>query len=333
MLKFIPIIITSLLVSCVGKSTQPTNQSEATAKSVNQLVVTVPIFNADSAFDYTAKQVAFGPRVPLSKAHLQCVKYLSDKLKQLGAEVIVQEGEVTLFNKEKVNCKNIIGQFNQANPNRIVLFSHWDSRPFADQDENVMMRNVPIDGASDGASGVAVLLEIARNLGKQPSSLGVDVVFLDIEDYGQPDFLNLPPAEESWCLGTQYWGKKVDKSNYAPRFGILLDMVGAKDALFYKEGYSMQYAPQVVDLVWRTASDLGFGNRFINDNGGTITDDHVSVNQLAGIPTIDIIQFDPTSNTSFGKYWHTHQDNMSIIDKNTLSAIGQTLMQVIYSEK
>ncbi len=329
MIRFIPIVIASLFVSCATKSSQP-----ATVATTNQNgLVKTPDFNADSAYEYTAKQVAFGPRVPTTKAHAECVKYLSSTLKRMGASVTVQEGEVTLFDKNRVICKNIIGQFNKENPNRIVLFSHWDSRPFADQDKNISMRMVPIDGASDGASGVGVLLELARNIGHVNTAIGVDIIFLDVEDYGKPNFIKGEPAEDSWCLGTQYWGKNIDKNNYAPRFGILLDMVGAKDAMFYKEGYSMQYAPQIVDRVWKTASLLGYGNRFVYEDGSTITDDHVYVNSLTGIPTIDIIQFDPQTNTSFASYWHTHQDNMSIIDKNSLQAIGQVLMQVAYSEK
>lgn len=333
MLRFIPFVIVSILVSCSGNSAPSSQGAQSTATPLAQGLVNAPVFNADSAYEYTAKQVAFGPRVPASIAHEACAKYLVAKLKQFGAEVGVQEGEVTLFDQNKVICKNIIGQFNKANPNRIVLFSHWDSRPFAEMDESVLMRNVPIDGASDGASGVAVLLELARNLNQTASAIGVDIVFLDVEDYGQPHTSTLTPVEDSWCLGSQYWGKNIDNANYAPRFGILLDMVGAKDALFYKEGYSMEYAPQVVAKVWKAADSLGFGNRFVNESGGTITDDHVYVNQLTGIPTIDIIQFDPASNTSFGTFWHTHKDNMSIIDRNTLSAVGQTLMQVLYSEK
>lgn len=329
MIRYIILAIAPFLICCNSQTTQTANSNTQT----NIELIKTPVFNADSAYDYTAKQVAFGPRVPTSKAHEGCAKYLAAKLKQLGADVTIQEGEVMLFDKNRVTCKNIIGQFNKANPNRVVLFSHWDSRPFADQDENISMRNVPIDGASDGASGVGVLLELARNLGKESATIGVDIIFLDVEDYGQPQFSKLPPNEDSWCLGTQYWGKNIERNNYSPRFGILLDMVGAKDAMFYHEGYSMQYAPQVVEKVWKAASALGHGNRFVYENGGTITDDHVYVNQLTAIPTIDIIQYDPASNTSFGTYWHTHKDNMSIIDKNTLSAVGQTLMQVIYSEK
>lgn len=319
----------TVLFGC-GGSVKNSSEEKSVA---NQATTARPAFNADSAYHYIDAQVAFGPRVPDSKSHEKCATYLANSLERMGADVLIQEGEVVLFNKKRIACKNIIGQFDKSNPNRIVLFSHWDSRPFADMERDEALRMKPIDGASDGASGVGVLMEIARLYGKSKASIGIDIVFLDVEDYGQPHFVKSEYQENSWCLGAQFWANNLNKSNYMPRYGILLDMVGAKDALFYKEGYSMQYAPQVVEKVWQTAASLGYGSRFVYDMGGTITDDHVYVNSIAGIPTIDIIQYDPSSSTSFGTYWHTHQDNMSIIDKGTLTAVGETLLEIIYTEK
>lgn len=323
------IAIVFVLAGCGGSS----KSTPETKVIVAQATVKRTAFNADSAYKYIETQVAFGPRVPESKSHAQCATYLANTLERLGADVLIQEGEVELFNKKKVGCKNIIGQFDKANPNRIVLFSHWDSRPFADMEKGEALRMKPIDGASDGASGVGVLLEIARQIAKTKASIGVDIIFLDVEDYGQPHFIETDYQEHSWCLGAQFWANNLDMRNYMPRYGILLDMVGAKDAQFFKEGYSMQYAPQLVEKVWKTAASLGYSGRFVYEQGGTITDDHLYVNSIAGIPTIDIIQFDPASSTSFGTYWHTHQDNMSIIDRNTLSSVGETLLEVIYAEK
>ena len=329
MIRAFLLLIPTIILSCTSKgTTQTANTTSIAVETAN-----VPVFNADSAYKYVATQVEFGPRVPETKEHAKCASYLANSLERFGADVLIQEGEVTLYNKKKINCKNIIGQFNKKNPNRVVLFAHWDTRPYADQASGPIEQLQPIDGASDGASGVGVLLEIARQLGKSSSTVGVDIIFFDVEDYGQPHFAKQEYQEHSWCLGAQFWGNNLDMTNYSPRYGILLDMVGAKDALFYKEGYSMKYAPAVVEKVWNTASQLGFGNFFIHENGSTITDDHLYVNSLTGIPTIDIIQFDPQSNTSFGEYWHTHNDNMSIIDRTTLNAVGQTLLQVIYSEK
>lgn len=318
------VLLLFLLGSCSNSHTpSPKGQSSSVS-------VATPVFHADSAFRYVAEQVAFGPRVPGSPAHANCASYLAHKLEHFGASVMVQESQVTAFDGKQYPCKNIIGQFQPDKNDRILLFAHWDSRPFADHDPDPSKRNTPIDGASDGASGVGVLLEMARQFQTQPPSVGVDIIFFDVEDMGTPDHLDLPFKEDTWCLGSQYWGQNTHKPGYSARYGILLDMVGAKGALFFKEQYSMQMAPQLVELIWNTAARLGFGNYFVFSDGGTITDDHYYVYKYTRIPCVDIIQFDPSTTTSFGSYWHTHADNMDIIDPSTLHAVGQTLLEVIY---
>ncbi|TAJ14868.1 M28 family peptidase [Marinilabiliaceae bacterium JC017] len=320
-----------LFFACTSTGNKTTNTSDkADRKSTT---IATPIFNGDSAYHYVDAQVAFGPRVPNTEKHAACANYLASQLKRFGAHVIVQEAPVIAFDGTTLNAKNIIGQFNPEQKKRILLFAHWDTRPFADHDPDPAKRNTPILGANDGASGVGVLLEIARQLGKTDHHLGIDIIFFDAEDYGTPDHKNMPYKEDTWCLGSQYWAKNPHTPNYRAKYGILLDMVGARDALFYKERYSMQYAPNIVEKVWNTAADIGYLRHFSYDLGGQITDDHVYVATIRNIPCIDIIQHDPMSETSFGTYWHTHDDTMENIDKNTLKAVGQTVLEVIYSEK
>ena len=315
-----------ILSSCSKPGKQV--QSETVSKTV-----AVPEFSADSAYKFVKQQVDFGPRVPNSAVHKACAEYLENSLKQFGAKVIVQEADLKAFDGKILKAKNIIGSFNPENETRVLLFSHWDSRPWADHDANKNNHKTPVLGANDGASGVGVLLEIARVLNKQKLDIGVDIIFFDAEDYGAPENLATTENEDSWCLGTQYWAKNMHVPGYRARFGILLDMVGAPQAKFYREQISDYYAKQVVDKVWSQASSLGFGNYFINESGGGVTDDHVYVNQLAGIPSIDIIHYDPNAASGFASYWHTTNDTMENIDKSTLQAVGITLLNVIYNER
>ena len=230
-----------------------------------------------------------------------------------------------------------MASYNPAATTRILLCAHWDSRPWADNDPDSANWKKPILGANDAASGVAVMLELARLLytdtERLPDNLGVDFVCFDAEDWGTPQWSSVADDENSWALGAQYWSSHLP-ANYEARYGILLDMVGGVGAKFYREQFSMQYAPEIVKKVWRAARQAGYGSFFPNSNGGGITDDHVPVNQVARIPTIDIIPYYPDcSQSSFGPTWHTLADDMSNIDKNTLKAVGQTLVQVLFTER
>ncbi|WP_430810794.1 MULTISPECIES: M28 family peptidase [unclassified Carboxylicivirga] len=294
--------------------------------------VAAPVFNSDSAYHYIAEQLAFGPRVPNTEEHAACAAYLSEQLRRFGAEVVVQEAKVIAFDNTVLHAKNIIGQYNPGAKRRVLLCAHWDTRPFADYDTDAARRNQPIDGANDGASGVGVLLEIARQLQQQPVNVGIDIIFFDAEDYGQPAHLNLSPKDDTWCLGSQYWGKHPHTPDYRALYGILLDMVGAPDAYFYQEQHSMNYDPGLVRYIWDTAHQLGYGYHFKKDRGGWITDDHVYVTNLRNFPCVNIIQYNPDARHGFGDYWHTHNDTMDNINKNTLKAVGQTVLEVIYSE-
>ncbi len=292
-----------------------------------------PLFDPDSAYSYIAQQVAFGPRVPGTSAHRACGDWLVAKLQAYGAEVIEQEATVTAFNNQRLPLRNIIASWKPDAKARILLFAHWDTRPFADRDEQ--RKNEPIDGANDGGSGVGVLLEIARHISASVPELGIDILLTDVEDYGAPTgSMTLDESSiDTWALGAQYFAKNPHVPGYTARFGILLDMVGAHDAKFYQEALSMQYAPAIVRKVWKTAHALGYGDRFVQETKYFVgIDDHVPINKQLRIPSIDIIQYDPSTN-AFGPFWHTHDDNMDVISKETLKAVGQTVMEVVWKER
>lgn len=292
--------------------------------------IKTPQFNSDSAFTYVENQVLFGARVPLSKAHESCATYLNETMQRFADTVILQEGMVELYDGRVIVAKNIISSYQLQSKNRILLCAHWDSRPFSDNDaENLY---TPVLGANDGASGVGVLMEIARCLSENNIKIGVDIIFFDVEDYGMPDFYKGKSKENTWCLGSQYWSKNPHVIGYNAKYGILLDMVGAQGAVFPKEEVSLYFAPHIVQKVWSTAKKIGYDSYFVDWKGSAITDDHLYVNQLANIPCIDIIHYD-TNENSFFPAWHTTKDDMSNISKETLKAVGQTLLELIYNEK
>jgi len=299
--------------------------------------ITVPSFNRDSAYQFIKKQVGFGPRVPGTRPHYACGDYLVEKFKSYGAQVHEQEFTDKLYYGETVELRNIIASINPGAKKRILLAAHWDTRKIADKDE--VDPTKPLDGANDGASGVGILLELARTISKNGKlNVGVDFILFDGEDNGEPDSVYDDTFENGkrkiwWCLGSQYWSQNLHINNYSAYYGILLDMVGAKDATFYMEGGSVQFAPKIVGKIWDTAHDLGYGGTFVKGNSPGITDDHIFVNQFAKIPMIDIIDYDPDLGSSyFPEYHHTHMDNMDIIDKQTLQAVGETLLFVLYHE-
>ena len=305
--------------------------AEVSATEV-QLVET-PDFKADSAYQYIAQQVAFGPRIPGSEASQNTLKFLVAKLKSYGWTVIEQPFTAFRYDGKKLQGTNIIAQFQPAVAKRILLAAHWDARSIADKDS--VRKNEPIDAANDGASGVGVLLEIARNLheAKNKPAVGVDIVLFDLEDHGEPDDYTGEHKPNSWALGSQHWAANLVPANYKAYYGILLDMVGGKGAMFPHEGSSMQYAPGIVRSVWATAADLGYSNLFVDQDAFGISDDHTAVNEIAKIQMIDIIDLRASNGGfEFGSFHHTHADNLANIDKSTLKAVGQTLLQVLYRE-
>lgn len=298
-----------------------------------------PVFNADSAYAFTKAQCDFGPRNMNSRGHDLCGEWIVNKFREYGCKVTTQRANLTGYDGTTLRSCNIMASINPEATTRILLCAHWDSRPWADNDPDQSNWKKPIIAANDAASGVAVMLELARiiNNGKAEKALrpqlGVDFVCFDAEDWGTPQWADVPDDADSWALGAQYWSKNLPQG-YEARYGILLDMVGGVGAQFFQEGISLQYAPEIVKKVWRSAREVGFGSYFPKRMGGMVTDDHVPVNRYAKIPTIDIIPFYPDCKQSgFGPTWHTLADNMENIDRNTLRAVGQTLVQVIYKEQ
>ena len=328
---FIAVVaLCALFVACNNpekNKTEKNNAGQPTGTSVS-----VPVFNEDTAFLFVKIQTGFGPRVPNTAAHTQCAAWLEETLKKYTPRVMVQQAKVRAYNGTMLNMKNIIASFNPDAPGRILLCAHWDSRPYADWDDDKSKHRTPIDGANDGASGVGVLLEVARIISVNKINSGVDIVLFDTEDYGEPQDDNNEYREDNWGLGSQYWSKNPHMPNYKANYGILLDMVGVENANFTKEGFSMQYAPDIVNKVWEAASRIGYGSYFSAEQTNPITDDHYYINKISGIPTIDIIHHDSQTRSGFYKFWHTTSDNIENVDKNALKAVGQTLLTVLYEE-
>ena len=327
MLKKFTII--SLVVLTIFSCDNKQNSKPAAQPAPQAKQVVIPQFNADSAYNYVAKQLEFGPRVPGSEAHKQCAEWFIDFFNEKADTVYVQDFRTRLYNGNGIDGKNIIAAFNPEAKKRILLAAHWDSRPFADHDPDEKNWNTPIDGANDGASGVGVLMEIARLMKETPTNVGVDIILFDLEDYGAPYYLNLM-TNDDWALGSQYWSKNPHVYNYRAYFGILLDMVGAPNAKFPKEYYSQQFAPALSNDVWRIAREIGYSDYFTNELGHPINDDHIYVNVHARIPMIDIIHLENNSESSFYPYWHTVKDNIEQIDPKTLGMVGDVVVNVIY---
>jgi hypothetical protein len=302
------------------------SNSDTTGLTFSEKGREVPNFNADSAYYFVQKQVDFGSRVPNSEAHQKAMNYFKEKLQGYAGSnaVFVQEFEAEGYD-EQLQLGNVIAAFNLTAPDRIMLSAHWDSRPRADMDST--RKNEGILGADDGGSGVAVLLELARIFSENPPPLGVDIVLFDGEDYGKSGSL------EKYFLGSRYWSNNPPVPGYSPRFGILLDMVGAKGAEFPKEQYSLSYAPNLVNEVWNIADEKGYDDYFLDEEGAAVSDDHVIVNEQAGIPIINIINHarSPRGTAQFAPHWHTQGDNMEIISRETMQAVGDVLAELIYN--
>lgn len=332
-MKLIHSLILFLSITACSNSSSSDNQGTDSVTDPTPVAASWPDFNADSAYTYIAAQVSMGPRTPASDAHHQCEQYIIGKLTQFGADTIIsQKAQVTAYNGNQLPIHNIYARFNNAATRRILLAAHYDTRPWADQD--TQSQHSPIDGANDGASGVGVMLELARIIALQNPAVGVDLFFTDAEDYGTPEFEDITTDESSsWCLGSQYWAKSDPYASIPnrPAYGILLDMVGGKNALFYREYFSEHNAAWLNQKVWQAAKDQQV-SRFVDQQRGAVTDDHIYIS-AAGVPCIDIIECANPDTGAFPTTWHTHNDNLQSIDKATLSDVGATLARLIYTEK
>lgn len=322
----------TLLLSC-GNSKTATNVNDEAAVAVG------PEFSADSAYAYCKAQCDFGPRTMNSEAHERCGEWIVAKFRQFGLAVVEQKATLKGYDGTPLKATNIIASYTPKQSTeglpRILVCAHWDSRPWADNDPDSANWRKPVVAANDGASGVAVILELARLVSQADSlAVGIDFVCFDAEDWGVPQWSDANDSGDSWALGAQHWAANPHTKDYSARFGVLLDMVGGSGAKFFREGMSLHYAPEIVEKVWNAARVVGYSSLFPNSQGGMVTDDHIPVNDKLGIPTIDVIPYyESCPQSSFGPTWHTVGDTMENIDPNTLKAVGQTMVQVLFSEK
>ena len=306
--------------------------------STKPALVERPLFCSDSAYAYIETQMSFGPRMPNSASHMRCAVWLIEQLRACGAEVELQKGFMPDYRGNNQQIYNIIGHFDAPNAparSRILLGAHYDTRPWSDEEPDYSDRYYNVPGANDGASGVGVLLEVARQLGLKAEGEGlktpVDIIFFDCEDMGTPQFYTGAEREDTWCLGSQLWATNyVNKgAEVSYQYGVILDMVGAPDAVFPLEMYSTNYATNYQQQIWRAAEKLGYGALFSNQQSYPITDDHYYINYIAGIPCVDVIHYDIRNATGFASWWHTRNDDMSNISKSTLQAVGEVVMSLL----
>ena len=325
------IVLIGSLVGCGGK---PHSATHATGEPV--------AFSADSAYAYVDRQVRFGARVPGSEAHSECRDWMVEQLAAWGVRVEEQQGLMVDYKGDMQPVRNIVAHVagNKTNAQAVLLCAHWDSRPWCDEEEDYADRFEPVTGANDGASGVGVLMEVVRQLqalrGTETAFPPVDVVLFDCEDMGTPTHYTGTERENTWCLGSQLWAERYAKTpenkRVAYQYGILLDMVGDPSATFPKEYFSMLYAQPYTERLWRVASQLGYGRYFTNQTSYPVTDDHYYVNTIAGVPCVDVIDYKVNGETGFPDWWHTKRDDMRNINKQTLKAVGETVMNVICSK-
>ncbi len=292
-----------------------------------------PTFCADSAMKHIEAQCAFGPRVTGTEESRKCAEYIAERFTEYGAQVEMQPCTVTLWDKSKREAVNIVASINPESKDRILFCAHWDSRPWADNDPDEKNHRTPVLAANDGASGVAVMMELCRLLRHKPVSTGIDFVCFDAEDLGTPQWAETEESGgDTWCLGSYQWSTQAYENGYKARFGVLLDMVGGRGCVFPREQASVAYAGPVVETVWRLAHRLGYGHYFPLTDGASLIDDHINVNLIARVPCIDIVPYFTDGPSGFGPTWHTVQDTPENIDPNVLEAVGQTLLQLIYND-
>jgi peptidase M28-like protein len=277
--------------------------------------VAAPVeFNGPAAFSYVEKQMSFGPRIPNKPGHQQTGDWLLAELRARADTVIVQEFRHVTRSGERLRLRNFFARFRPQATERVLLLAHWDTRPMADKSENLGLQRMPVPGANDGASGVAVLLGVADALKAKPSTVGVDLLFVDGEDYG--DF-----ADSSDVLIGSRWFAAHQPPGYQPLFAVLFDMVGDKDLQIFQEGQSVAFAPEVVQRVWRVAAERGHARQFVPSVRHTLTDDHVSL-QKAGIRAIDVVDFDYP-------YWHTTEDTIDKVSAESLQIVGDVAVALV----
>lgn len=284
------------------------------ASGYSSAIIVPPSFDGDKSFAILNKQCEFGPRPVGTSAHTATKDYLADDLRKYANSVELQEFTSFLDGKTMA-LTNIIAKFGKTGSSSILLCAHWDTRPIADRDRDPSKRKIPIIGANDGASGVAVLLELARIFKQSPPAVPVTIVLFDGEDYG--------PTGDDMFLGSRYFASNLAKG-VRFRFGILLDMIGDRNLGIYREANSQDAARKVNDLIWSTAKELGYTRSFIDRVKFSISDDHIPLIE-AGIPCVDLIDFDYMP-------WHTVSDTPDKCSAESLKIVGDVISRVVYSQ-
>jgi len=271
-------------------------------------------FDGARAFGYLEQQMSVGPRVPGTPAHERTGDWILAELRARADSVTVQAFTHVTRDGKRLSLRNFLARFRPDVAERVLLLAHWDSRPKADQSPNLGAQRLPVPGANDGASGVAVLLGVADALKARPPAVGIDLLFVDGEDYG-----NFADSTDV-LIGSRYFTTH-QPPGYPPLFAVLFDMVADKDQQFYYEGNSQAFAPEVVSRVWRTAADLGYGRVFLHGVKHTLIDDHVAL-QRAGIHAIDVVDFDYP-------YWHTTEDTIDKVSAASLQVVGDVAVALV----
>lgn len=277
-------------------------------------------FDGATAFGYLQTQVAFGPRIPNTAPHDSCGAWLLAQLRRSADTVVVQDFTVTTKKGEHLHLRNYLARFKPQATDRVLYLAHWDTRPHADQDQNLGNQRQPVPGANDGASGVAVLLGVADALKKKAPTWGVDLLLVDGEDYGE--FVDVDSAYSDVLMGSRYFAQH-QPAGYPPLFAVLFDMVGAKGLQIPYEQYSQAFAPEVVDRVWRVADSLGYRGVFLHQAGPALIDDHTML-QHAGIHAIDVVDFD-----GYHAYWHTIEDTVDKVSATSLQIVGDVAVALL----
>ena len=314
-----------LVAACHHTGDTPSSSTPQPDYSAVQL----PPFSADSAYRYVADQLQFGFRTPGSRGHAECAAYIARQMARWCDTIVTQDFTTTLWDGSEAHGRNIIASINPTADKRILLAAHWDSRLWADHDPDASQHRLPVMGANDGASGTAMLMELARAMQALPPSVGVDFIFFDLEDQGTPEWAD-SYADNTWCKGAQHWANYPHRPFYHALYGVLFDMVGTASPRFTKEEVSRHYATAITDKLWRVAAAIGEGQTFVSEASPAILDDHLYINQVAGIPTVDIVQNDATG--SFFPHWHTRTDDLSTIDVKTLQTVARVVLTMIYAD-
>jgi len=309
-----------LMISFAGCSQKENKNPLPATKTEKREPLKIPAFDGTNAIRYLTRQTDFGPRTPGSVAHDQCLLYLVSEMEKFAEAVNRQDFSHKGQDGKNIAMTNIISSFNLKATTRILLLAHWDSRPFADEDPEPRNRTKPVLGANDGASGIAVLMEIARHLKQQSPAVGIDMLFTDGEDYGKRG------DNKNYLLGSRYFAKNISPG-FKPAFGILIDMIGDAQLEIPKDQYSLRYAPEIVDLLWSKARELGI-YQFSDKLQGWVIDDHLPLNEI-GIKTVDLIDFSYPDESN--RYWHTVQDTPDKCSAESLEAVGKVILHIIYT--